>query len=81
MFFHGNFLYLVYFCMVLLFHVSLTDWEKKMETDGDWGRRRGEWEEGSSSVCGPTLNIQRDGKKEDAFASRTATVGSRKKHK
>lgn len=27
-------------------------------------------EEGPSSVCGSTLNIQRDGKKEDAFASR-----------
>lgn len=79
MFFHDNFLHLVYFCPALLFHVSLTDSERI----GRWKltliKRGGEWVDGSSSVCGPTLNIQRDGKKEDAFASRTATVGSRKK--
>lgn len=35
MFFHGNFLYLVYLYTVSLLHVSLTDCERKMETDGD----------------------------------------------
>lgn len=43
--------------------------ERKREGDKGW----------HSSVCGPTLNIQRGGKKEDAFASRAVTADSRKK--